>query len=661
MQGCSIRALWVVNTSNNNVLFSRRFPTVDRRWQAAWRRQQKAEEGHNDGLTSSSLQISLPSDAQIEKALTYRRSREGPSQLRGLRYKNSVVGTDSWVDDPITRHVISLQISGLEEDASSSSLLWPLVLHLRGNFQIVVLPLVEPRHLGGYANICRKKSCGSLYESDQGLSSILLELPCITGAFLVAKTIGDIIIGDANEPDVFVNTVPVGGGLLDTLTVQIGIAARAKPISVQAQAAPPPTSASPGTASSLAVAGGKTVLKAADKDALRSFISSSMPFGIPLFLAASTIASIRYNGFSFQDVPPTDQTQPAWKPYLYKGKQRILFTVSETVSVALYDRDDVPDTVSLAGQVNCRAELEGLPDVSVPLSYPNSTKLESFSYHPCCQAQAFEQGQDRQTVMFSPPVGNFILLQYHALRLSMKPPVQGFYQLSMVSENEGAFLFKLRLLEGFKSPFVMEHCTITIPSPRRKILSLDGNPSIGTLSAFENSVEWKLVVSQRVLSKSTEVTFPGTIKFGQATKVVNRSQLTIDGYNDEFDIESDAASDKNQAQDTLQERMTKEDLNLAAVDLEEPFCWEAYSYAKIVHVEGKKNVVADALSRKPQISAVSISYHHELDDTREQYANDEDFARISEQLIDGQRHEHYLHKNGFMMMHGRLCHKAIAT
>ncbi|MCO5576394.1 hypothetical protein L7F22_030204 [Adiantum nelumboides] len=76
---------------------------------------------------------------------------------------------------------------------------------------------------------------------------------------------------------------------------------------------------------------------------------------------------------------------------------------------------------------------------------------------------------------------------------------------------------------------------------------------------------------------------------------------------------------------------------------------------QIVHGEGKNNVVADALSRKPQISAVSIPYHYELDDMREQYANDEDFARIFEQLMDGQRYEHYLLKDGFMMMHGRLC------
>ncbi|MCO5548837.1 hypothetical protein L7F22_002299 [Adiantum nelumboides] len=61
-------------------------------------------------------------------------------------------------------------------------------------------------------------------------------------------------------------------------------------------------------------------------------------------------------------------------------------------------------------------------------------------------------------------------------------------------------------------------------------------------------------------------------------------------------------------------------------------------YFQIVHMEGKKNVVADSLSRKPHISVVSIPYHHQLDDMREQYANDKDFAWIFEQLMDGQCH-----------------------
>lgn len=581
MQGCSIRALWVLNQAHN-VVFSRRFPTVERRWQTACKRQNLIDDG-----AAAKLLVGLPTDAQVVEAVANRKLREGSIQGRGLRDGDSVEGSDSWVDDPITRYIISLQISSLDE-GSSTALLWPLVLHRKGNFYLLVLPLVEPRHLTAYRDICWRSNCGSPHklrkdgQEYRGLSSMLFELPGITGAFVVAKSIGNLITGDANEPEVFLSTTPSGGGLLDTLTVGIGITgitARAKPAGTGAA---PAVAATSGTATSASVAAGRISLKAADKDTLRNFISSSMPFGTPLHMSPTTIASMRSIGFSAADVPPTDQTQPAWKPYLYKGKPRILFTVSEVVNAALYDRDDVPDAVSLAGQVNCRAELEGLPDVSVPITFPSSTKFESFTYHPCCQAHAFEQGHDRQTVMFSPPLGNFVLIQYLAVHSKMPPPVKGFYQLSMVSENEGAILFKLRLMEGYKAPYVMEHCTITMPFPRRKILSLDGNPSLGTVSTFENSVEWKLVISARGLSKSTEVTFTGTITFGQMieSKAPNSSRITLDDYNEEFDSESELVSNKNTSNNTLQEMMTKEDIHLAAVELEEPFCWEAYGYAK---------------------------------------------------------------------------------
>ena len=52
------------------------------------------------------------------------------------------------------------------------------------------------------------------------------------------------------------------------------------------------------------------------------------------------------------------------------------------------------------------------------------------------------------------------------------------------------------------------------------------------------------------------------------------------------------------------------------------FCFQ------IVHVEDKKNVIVDALSCKLQVSIVSISHHHELDDMREQYHVDEAFSVI---------------------------------
>ena len=57
-----------------------------------------------------------------------------------------------------------------------------------------------------------------------------------------------------------------------------------------------------------------------------------------------------------------------------------------------------------------------------------------------------------------------------------------------------------------------------------------------------------------------------------------------------------------------------------------------------MHVDGKKNVVADVLSRKPQVSAVSIVFHDALDEMKDQYAHDEEFGRIYDQLENGDQH-----------------------
>jgi len=95
----------------------------------------------------------------------------------------------------------------------------------------------------------------------------------------------------------------------------------------------------------------------------------------------------------------------------------------------------------------------------------------------------------------------------------------------MVSEDEGAFLFKLKLMEGYKAPTTIEFCSVNMPFPRRKIVLIDGNPSVGTVSTTEHSVDWKIIVSGRsVTAKSLEATFPGTIKF--APKTINRHSYT---------------------------------------------------------------------------------------------------------------------------------------
>ena len=78
-------------------------------------------------------------------------------------------------------------------------------------------------------------------------------------------------------------------------------------------------------------------------------------------------------------------------------------------------------------------------------------------------------------------------------------------------------------------------------------------------------------------------------------------------------------------------------------------------HLQIVHVDGRKNVVAKALSKKPQVSAVSIVFHDELDVMKEQYAEDEEFCKIYDSLTMGEQHNHYTLRDEFLLMHGKLC------
>ncbi|KAA8548552.1 hypothetical protein F0562_000181 [Nyssa sinensis] len=436
-----------------------------------------------------------------------------------LRVIQSAEGSDSWVDDPITRHIISLYIN--KEEDGENPLLWPLILHIKGHYCILVLPLVEPHHLKAYTRICKRPDCGNAFGVDESVSSLLLDLPSITGAFMVSHAIGDIIMGDILEPEVFVNA-PSVGGLLDSLTGSIGISgisARAKPVAA-------PVAASTTSSTGLA----------------QCPLVGTFYYGTPLDLSYSNISAIKTYGFASSDLPPADRKQPAWKPYLYKGKQKMLFTIHETVNAAMYDHDEIPDSISLSGQVNCRAELEGLPDVSFPLTGLDTARIEVLSFHPC--AQVPEHGVDKQAVMFSPPLGNFVLLRYQAF-CGIGPPVKGFYQLSMVSENEGAFLFKLCLMEGYKAPLTMEFCNVTMPFPRRRVVSFDGMPSIGTVSTTEHSVEWKIITSGRGVSgKSIEATFPGTVRFApwQTQRLPSSVSVLGSVVDEDSDTETEATN-----------------------------------------------------------------------------------------------------------------------
>lgn len=77
------------------------------------------------------------------------------------------------------RHIISLHVKN-EEDGKDDTF-WPLILHTKGQYYILILPLVEPSHLKAYNTIRKRSDCGNGVGVDGNLSSLLLQLPSITG------------------------------------------------------------------------------------------------------------------------------------------------------------------------------------------------------------------------------------------------------------------------------------------------------------------------------------------------------------------------------------------------------------------------------------------------------------------------------------------------
>ena len=75
----------------------------------------------------------------------------------------------------------------------------------------------------------------------------------------------------------------------------------------------------------------------------------------------------------------------------------------------------------------------------------------------------------------------------------------------------------------------------------------------------------------------------------------------------------------------------------------------------IAHVPGKQNAVADALSRRPQVNAVTIAYHKDLTHMIEEYQHDQDFASIYRDIEQGHPVSSYSIKDGFLMNNSRLC------
>lgn len=80
MPGCSIRALWILN-NQDLLVFSRRFPVVERRWRAACK-----SENENSGEENPKHAVPplLPTDSELAAAFLERKKRSIEGKKRDL-------------------------------------------------------------------------------------------------------------------------------------------------------------------------------------------------------------------------------------------------------------------------------------------------------------------------------------------------------------------------------------------------------------------------------------------------------------------------------------------------------------------------------------------------------------------------------------------------
>ena len=76
---------------------------------------------------------------------------------------------------------------------------------------------------------------------------------------------------------------------------------------------------------------------------------------------------------------------------------------------------------------------------------------------------------------------------------------------------------------------------------------------------------------------------------------------------------------------------------------------------QFMHTPGNKNVVADALSRRPKVNAVTTIHHQELSSMPEQYGIDKDFKEIWDALHEGKSIPPFSIRDGFLYHSQALC------
>ncbi|PRP74777.1 hypothetical protein PROFUN_06638 [Planoprotostelium fungivorum] len=256
---------------------------------------------------------------------------------------------------------------------------------------------------------------------------------------------------------------------------------------------------------------------------LQLFLSKMAPFGRPNDTHTDNISVIVRNGFA-PFTPEPGEKRPAWKPFLYQGKQKIDFLIRDYVHCAQYDSQTQPDEIIVSGAIVCKGDLENIAEVTGSIVAPSRVPpgkgvVTSFSVDPCVQtSEQTVKGITSHKVCFSPPLGSFDFCRY-AVKYLGEMPIRGFYQMKEVSASQVTFLIQLKL--GNKMPNQFAHCDMYIPFPSRgPIVDVEAIPTAGTITVSNDkkSLHWN--IGQKFTSRDKQVALPATVTFDASRAVV---------------------------------------------------------------------------------------------------------------------------------------------
>lgn len=238
-----------------------------------------------------------------------------------------------------------------------------------------------------------------------------------------------------------------------------------------------------------------TISDVAGISELQYYIRSAIPFGSPVNTNYHLLRMVRH-GFANKEDDIT-QRSPAWKPYLYKGKSKLTLLLVEMVNCTLYGKPEYEDECFIAGTVYCCADISGIPEICVPISYHNDQGAPpEISVHNCAHVVGGLKAAKEDSFKIScvPPTGPFVLCRY---RYAKSPiiPVRGFYQIKEMSPVEFRLLLQIQLHPVVGSAFWS--CQVRLPFHHRGVIKSHDLKCTGgsfALTDHGQSILWNLNV-----------------------------------------------------------------------------------------------------------------------------------------------------------------------